>query len=153
MTNVDDIYNARILELAANIAHTQRLARPHATATARSKLCGSQITVDLCMEGGIITAFGHEVKACLLGQTAAAIVAANILGSTVTELRAIGGQMRAMLKEGGEPPSGKWADLALLQSVREYRARHASTLLIFDAVESAISQIEAGQRGNTPATT
>jgi NifU-like protein involved in Fe-S cluster formation len=143
MINLDDLYNGRILELAANIPHTARLDAPDATARAHSKLCGSRVTVDLTMDGDVVTDYGQEVKACLLGQSSAAIVGANIVGSTASELRAIGDRMRRMLKENGEPPEGKWADLAVLEAVRDYKARHASTLLVFDAVEDAIRQIEA----------
>ncbi|MEJ2117050.1 MAG: iron-sulfur cluster assembly scaffold protein [Alphaproteobacteria bacterium] len=146
MTEIDELYQGRILELAANSQAHERLAQPHATAEAYSKLCGSRITADLCMEGEVITAYGHDVKACLLGQTAAAVVAANIVGSTAGEFRAVARQMRQMLKENGEPPSGKWADLALLESVRGYRARHGSTLLVFDAVEDALNQIDQRRR-------
>jgi NifU-like protein involved in Fe-S cluster formation len=147
MAEIDELYQGRILELAANSPTPKRLAHPHATAEAYSKLCGSRITVDLCMEGEVITAYGHDLKACLLGQTAAAVVAANIVGSTAGEFRDVARQMRQMLKEGGEPPSGKWGDLALLESVRGYRARHGSTLLVFDAVEDALSQIERCRQG------
>lgn len=149
MANLDDIYNNRILELAANIPNTARLASPGATARAHSKLCGSRIAVDLNMEGDVVTGYGQEVKACLLGQSSAAVMGEHIIGATAGELREVGRQMRLMLKEGGKPPSGVWADLAVLEPVRDYRARHASTLLVFDAVEDAISQIEA-KRG-TPA--
>ena len=145
MVNLDDLYNGRILELAANIPRTQRLAAPGATARAHSKLCGSRITVDLSMDGDVVTEYGQEVKACLLGQSSAAVVGAHIVGATAGELREIGAQMRRMLKEGGEPPSGKWADLAMLEPVKDYKARHASTLLVFDAVEDAIAQIEAAR--------
>ena len=143
MINLDDLYNGRILELAANIPHTARLSAPDATARAHSKLCGSRVTVDLNMDGDVVTDYGQDIKACLLGQSSAAIVGANIVGSTVSELRAVGDRMRRMLKEDGAPPEGKWADLAVLEPVRDYKARHASTLLVFDAVEDAIRQIEA----------
>ena len=143
MINLDDLYNGRILELAANIPRTARLDAPDATARAHSKLCGSRLTVDLTMDGNLVTDYGQEVKACLLGQSSAAIVGANIVGSTAAELRAVGERMRKMLKENGAPPEGKWADLAVLEPVRDYKARHASTLLVFDAVEDAIRQIEA----------
>lgn len=145
MVNLNDLYNSRILELAANMPATQRLSAPQASAAAHSKLCGSRITVDLSMQGDIVSAYGQDVKACLLGQTSASIVGRNIVGSTRAELREIGGQMRRMLKEGGTPPQGKWADLAILEPVRDYKARHASTLLVFDAVEDAIRQIEAAR--------
>jgi NifU-like protein involved in Fe-S cluster formation len=145
MVNLDDLYSGRILELAANIPHTERLAAPDATAKAHSKLCGSRITVDLKMDGDAVTDYGQDVKACLLGQSSASVMGRLIVGSTAEELREVGRVMRKMLKEGGEPPSGKWADLAVLQPVRDYKARHASTLLVFDAVEDAIGQIEAAR--------
>ncbi len=142
MVNLDDLYSGRILELAANIPRTERLEAPDATARAYSKLCGSRVTIDLSMENGVISDYGQEVKACLLGQSSAAIVGRLIVGATPEEMRDVGRQMRAMLKENGLPPSGKWADLALLEPVRDYKARHASTLLVFDAVEDALRQIE-----------
>ncbi len=143
MINLDDLYNGRILELAANIPCTGRLDAPDATAKAHSKLCGSRVTVDLTMDGDVVTDYGQEVKACLLGQSSASVMGDKIVGSTAAELREIGQQMRRMLKEGGTPPSGKWGDLAVLEPVRDYKARHASTLLVFDAVEDAIGQVEA----------
>ena len=143
MTLPDDIYSQRILELAAAIPRTARLAVLQATATAHSKLCGSTVTVDLAMEGDVVSDYGQSVKACLLGQSAASVMGREIIGANAEELRAVGAAMRKMLKEGGPPPQGKWGDLAMLEPVRSYKARHASTLLVFDAVENAIAQIEA----------
>lgn len=143
MNKQDDLYNQRILELAGNISRCQRLSEPQASATAHSKLCGSTITVDLVMADGVVADYGQSVKACLLGQSSAAVMARQIVGSGADELRAVGETMRKMLKENGAPPEGRWADLALLEPVRDYRARHASTLLVFDAVEDALAQIEA----------
>jgi NifU-like protein involved in Fe-S cluster formation len=143
MTLPEDIYSQRILELAAAIPRTARLAMPEATATAHSKLCGSTVTVEVAMEGDVVTDYGQKVKACLLGQSAASVMGREVVGSTAAELRAVGAAMRKMRKENGPPPLGKWADLAVLEPVRDYRARHASTLLVFDAVEDAIAQIEA----------
>ncbi len=143
MTRPEDIYSDRLLALAAAIPHTERLARPDATAKAHSKLCGSTVEVDLEMDGDVVTDYGQTVRACLLGQTAASVMGREIVGSPAVELRAVGAAMRAMLKADGPPPSGRWADLALLESVRDYKARQASTLLVFDAVEDAIAQIEA----------
>ncbi|HWB44164.1 MAG TPA: iron-sulfur cluster assembly scaffold protein [Hyphomicrobiaceae bacterium] len=146
MTQLDEIYNARILELSANISGAERLTNPDATATAHSKLCGSTVTVDLTLgKDGRVSAFGQTVKACLLGQASASVMGRNIVGSSARELREVGRTMRRMLKEGGEPPTGRWADLAVLQPVKDYKARHASTLLVFDAVENALSQAEAKQ--------
>jgi NifU-like protein involved in Fe-S cluster formation len=143
MTLPEDIYSQRILELAAAMPRTARLATPEATATAISKLCGSRVSVDLCMEGDVVTDYGQSVRACLLGQTSASVMGREIVGSTARELREVGAAMRKMLKQGAPPPGGKWSDLAMLEPVRDYKARHASTLLVFDAVEDAIAQIEA----------
>ena len=143
MTQLDEIYNSRILELSANIAHAERLNDADGTATAHSKLCGSTITVDLKLEADRVVAFGQTVKACLLGQASASVMGRNIVGTTARELRQIGSTMRKMLKEGGPPPAGRWSDLAVLEPVKDYKARHASTLLVFDAVESALTQAEA----------
>jgi NifU-like protein involved in Fe-S cluster formation len=147
MSLPDDIYSQRILELAANPPRAQRLPHPDATATAQSKLCGSRVTVDLSMRGEVVTDYGQSVRACLLGQTSAAVMGREIVGSTAAELRAVGTAMRKMLKEGGPPPNGRWADLTALEPVKDYKARHASTLLVFDAVESAIAEIEARRGG------
>ena len=147
MTDLSSLYNARILELAAGIAPARRLADADARASAHSKLCGSTIAVDLKMAGDRVADFGQTVKACLLGQASAAIMAQNIVGTSAAELRQIAGEMRRMLKENGPPPTGRWADLAVLEPVREVKARHTSTLLAFEAVERALDAIEA----NAPA--
>lgn len=140
---LDDVYNRRILELAADIPRQGRLAAPDASAIAHSKLCGSTVTVDVKMEGDVVTDFAAEVKACALGQASSSIMARNVVGSTAAELREIREIARKMLKENGAAPTGKWEDLRVLEPVREYKARHASTLLTFDAVVDAIGQIEA----------
>ncbi len=144
MTDLEDIYADELLALAASISRTQRLSAPDASGSAHSKLCGSTVAVDVSFEDGRIVDFGQQVKACLLGQATASIVAREIIGTPVSEFRVVATQMRDMLKVGGAPPGGRWADLALLEPVRDYRARHASTLLVFDALEQAISQYEAG---------
>jgi NifU-like protein involved in Fe-S cluster formation len=128
--------------LAADIPHLGRLADPDASATAHSKLCGSTVTIDLKLADGVVTDFAHEVKACALGQASASIMARHIIGSTPAELRALRERMRAMLKENGPVPEGKWSDCAVLEPVRDYKARHASTLLTFDAVVSALDEID-----------
>ena len=140
---IDEIYNARILEFAANIERIGRLAAPDATAKAHARLCGSTVTIDLVMEGDVVTDFAHDVRACALGQASSAIMARHVVGTSAAELRALRATMIAMLKENGPPPAGRFADLRYLEPVRDYRARHASTLLTFDAVVDAIGQIEA----------
>ena len=140
---INDIYNRKILGFAADIPRLQRLAHPDATAVAHSRLCGSKVTVDVSMKDGVVSDFGHEVKACALGQASSSIMARHVLGSTAEELRELRAQMYRMLKEEGPPPTGKWADLEALLPVRDFKARHASTLLTFDAVVDAVNQIEA----------
>ncbi len=139
---INDVYNAKILGFAGNIARLGRLDHADATATAHSKLCGSTVTVDLAMDGDTVTDFAHDVKACALGQASSSIMARHIVGATAAELRAVRDAMLKMLKENGSPPEGRFADLKYLEPVRDYKARHTSTMLTFDAVVDAISQIE-----------
>jgi NifU-like protein involved in Fe-S cluster formation len=140
---MNEIYNRKILELAAHIPLLGRLDSPMATATRHSKLCGSTVTVDLDMESGRVSRFGHEVKACALGQAASSIMARHVIGASATELKNLLNQVRSMLKEGQPPPVAPWDDVAVLEPVRDYKARHASTLLTFEAVVEAIEKIEA----------
>ena len=141
---LNEIYNKRILELAGNIPRIGRLQDPDATATAHSRLCGSTVTIDLKMDGDTVTDFAHEVRACALGQASSSIMAREIVGATAAELRQLREDMRRMLKDNGAPPAhGRWAEIAVLEPVRDYKPRHASTMLTFDAVVSAIEEIEA----------
>ena len=141
---LNDVYNRRILELAGTIPRIGRLEHPDASATVHSKLCGSTVTVDLKMNGDTVVDFAHEVKACALGQASSSIMAAHVVGSNADELRKLRETVRKMLKDNGEPPKdGKWADIAVLEPVRDYKARHASTMLTFDAVVDALDQIAA----------
>lgn len=150
MVDLSSLYNERIMALASEIAPARKIEGAQGHATAHSKLCGSTVTVDLDVADGKVSEYGQTVKACLLGQASASVMARNIVGSSVEELREVGAQMRRMLKQGGEPPSGRWADLAVLEPVKDYKARHASTLLVFDAVEQALAQAQSKQ-GAQPA--
>ncbi len=150
MADLSDLYNEQIIALSAAIPPARRLDAPDGTALAHSKLCGSTITVDLKLDGDRVADYGQTVRACLLGQAAASIMAKNIVGSSVAELREIASQMRRMLKESGAPPTGRWSELAVLEPVREVRMRHASTLLVFDAVERALDM--ALEKKDAPAT-
>jgi NifU-like protein involved in Fe-S cluster formation len=143
---LNDVYNTKILDLAGNIPRLGRLPAPDASATAHSKLCGSTVTVDVKMEAGKVSDFAHDVKACALGQASSSIMARHVVGSSPDELRALRETVRKMLKENGAPPTGKWADISLLEPVRDYKARHASTLLTFDAVVKAVDEIDAKQK-------
>jgi NifU-like protein involved in Fe-S cluster formation len=140
---IDDVYNAKILGFAGNIGRIGRLAEPDATATAHSRLCGSTVTVDLKMRDGVVSDFAHQVKACALGQASSSIMARNVVGATAEELKQVRRQVYAMLKENGPAPEGRWAELKVLEPVRDFKARHASTLLTFDAVVDAVQQVEA----------
>lgn len=138
---LNDIYNRRILELAAEIPRLGRLPAPDATATAHSKLCGSTVTVDLVVRDGVVADFGHDVKACALGQASSSIMARHVVGRTAAELVALRDEVRRMLKENGPAPQGLWAEVAVLEPVRQYKARHASTLLTFEAVADALGKV------------
>ncbi|MGI9481186.1 MAG: iron-sulfur cluster assembly scaffold protein [Hyphomicrobiales bacterium] len=147
---LNEIYNKKILQFAADIPHLGRLENPDATATAHSKLCGSKVTVDVKMENGKVSEFAHDVKACALGQASSSIMARHVIGASADELRDIRTQMYAMLKEEGPSPNGKWSDLEVLMPVRDFKARHASTLLTFDAVCDAVGQA-LGEGAEIPA--
>ncbi|MAS12937.1 MAG: iron-sulfur cluster assembly scaffold protein [Nitratireductor sp.] len=144
---LDDVYNAKILGFAGNIQRIGRLEAPDASAKAHSKLCGSTVLIDLKVENDTVVDFAHEVKACALGQASSSIMAAHVVGAKFDELRQVREQMYAMLKDEGAPPAGRFEDLKYLEPVRGYKARHASTLLTFDAVVDAIDQIEKARAG------
>ena len=143
---INDVYNEKILDLAGNIPRLGRLQEPDASATAHSKLCGSTVTVDLKLDNGAVSDFAHDVKACALGQASSSIMARHVIGARPDELRGLRDTVRKMLKENGPPPGGKWADIAVLEPVRDYKARHASTMLTFDAVVAALDKIEAEKK-------
>ena len=147
---MDELYNKRILQLAAHIPAIGHLPAPQAKADAVSRLCGSKVHVELSLDAdGRVCDFAHIVEACALGQAASAIMAREIIGSTAEELHNVAHTMHAMLKEGGGPPQnvphdesgGEWSALEVLQSVRDYPTRHASTLLTFTAVEDCLQQL------------
>ena len=142
---INDVYNARILALAADIPRLGRLPAPQASARAHSRLCGSTVTIDLVMDGDTVADFAHEVRACALGQASSSLMASHIIGASAQELREVRDTMWKMLRENGPPPAGRWQDFKVLEPVRDYKARHASTMLTFDAVVDAIGQIEAAR--------
>lgn len=137
---IDDVYSAKVLALAANMPRSGRLAAPQGSAERTAKLCGSKIIVDVVLDkDGRVADFAQDVKACALGQAAAAVLGENIVGADAQEVEAARDALRFMLKDGGPPPGGRFADLAVLAAVRDYPARHASTLLAFEAAAEAIS--------------
>ncbi len=139
---IDDVYNKRILEFAGNLTRLGRLDDADAVSTMHSKLCGSTVTVFLKMEDGVVTDFAHEVKACALGQASSSVMARHVVGAGAEELKALRETMHHMLKDNGPAPEGRFEDCKYFEPVRDYRARHASTLLTFDAVADCIRQIE-----------
>ena len=138
-TDLIKLYSTRILGLAADIPHQERLAAPDATAKRRSPLCGSTITVDLNLEAGKISGYGQDVKACALGQAAAAIVGHNILGRTEAEVQKGRDELLAMLKSGGPTPAAPFDGLEVLGPAAEYKNRHMSIMLAFDATLEAFA--------------
>ncbi len=142
---LSDLYSEKILDLAGNAVQPGRLDDADVSARKVSRVCGSTIEVDLKVNGGIITAYGHEVSACALGQTSAAVVAREVVGTAVGDFLILRQQMHAMLKADGAPPDGKWEDLRYLEPVRDYPNRHMSTLLVFDAIAAALEKLESSQ--------
>ena len=135
---IDDLYSAKLLKLAANLPRLGRLAAPDASVEKVSKLCGSRVLVDVVVDGDRVADFAQEVKACALGQASAAVLGAHVIGASLAELETARGQLKAMLKDGAAAPDGRFADLALLAPVKDYPARHASTMLAFEAVTDAV---------------
>jgi NifU-like protein involved in Fe-S cluster formation len=136
---VDDIYSPLLFQLARSLPASSQLAAPDATATAESKLCGSRIAVDMAVGAGKVQAYAQRVKACLFGRATAAVVAREIVGTPLAELQELSSTMRSMLETGGPPPGGRWVELAVLAPVRALKGRHASTLLVFTALDRAIA--------------
>ena len=136
------LYSARILELAAEIPHTSRLETPQATATLRSPLCGSNVTVDVCVMDGKISKFAQDVKACALGQAAASVVGSSIIGATPDQIQQARNELKAMLKDGGPVPAAPFQDLEVLSPAKDFKNRHASILLSLDATLSALDNIK-----------
>lgn len=142
---LSDLYSQKILDLAGNASQPPRLAHPDASARKVSRVCGSVIEVDIVLRDGVIVDYGHDLSACALGQTSAAVVAREIVGTPAEEFRALRERMHAMLKAEGVPPQGKWSDLGYLEPVRGYPARHMSTLLVFDAVVEALEKAQPAE--------
>jgi len=140
---IDALYSDTILALAANMPGAGRLATPDASAERVSKLCGSRVTVDLVIKDGRVSDFAQDVQACALGQASAAVLGAHVIGASVAELQLARDQLSAMLKTGGPAPQGRFADLAVLEPVKHYPARHASTLLAFEAATAAACEADA----------
>jgi NifU-like protein involved in Fe-S cluster formation len=138
---IDDLYSARVLKLVANIPHAGRLPAPDASSEKISKLCGSRILVDVKVEDGRVTDFAQEVKACALGQAAAAVLGTHVIGAHLDEIEMARDALRAMLKNNGPAPGGRFSELAVLEAVKDYPARHASTMLAFEAAAEAVRQV------------
>jgi NifU-like protein involved in Fe-S cluster formation len=136
------LYSGRILALAADMPCTDRLGAPTATARKRAPLCGSTVTVDVVLEDGRVTGYGQDVKACALGQAAASVIGAVIVGQSVETIEAGRAQLLAMLKDDGPVPADPFGGLEVLQPAKDYKNRHASILLAFDATLEAIADAQ-----------
>ncbi len=146
---IDDLYTAKILSLAANMPRAGRLAAPDGSSEKTAKLCGSTIVVDVALKDGKVSDYAQDVKACALGQAAAAVMGANVIGASVQEIEMAREALRAMLKDGGRPPEGRFKDLAMLEPVKDYPARHASTMLAFEATAEAVRKALAASTTRT----
>lgn len=137
-TDLIKLYSSRILALAADIPHLERLETPDVSVKKRSPLCGSTVTVDLNIENGKIADFGQDVKACALGQAAASVVGDNIIGCSLDDVRTARDQLKAMLTEGAPPPAAPFQELEVLLPAREFKNRHASIMLALEATLEAM---------------
>ena len=147
---IDDLYSSRILALAANMPRAGRLPDPEGSAEKTAKLCGSTIIVDVKLdEAGTVCDFAQDVRACALGQASAAVLGDRIIGAQLSELEVARDALRNMLKAGGPAPTGRFSDLAVLGPVKDYPARHASTLLAFDAAVEAVRNAGASRTSRT----
>ena len=134
---IDELYSARILTLAANLPRAGRLTAPQGTSEKVSKLCGSRVVVDVVLDGERVADFAQDVKACALGQAAASVLGEHVIGASVSDIELARDAFRAMLKQGGSPPEGRFSDLAMLEPVKDYPPRHASAMLAFEAAAEA----------------
>ncbi len=146
---IDDLYSDRILALAANMPRAGRLSAPGASSEKTSKLCGSTVIVDVAVRDGRVADFAQDVRACALGQASAAVLGENVIGASTQEIELARDALFAMLKGNGAPPAGRFADLAVLQPVKDYPARHASTLLAFEAALEAVRMAEKSSGART----
>lgn len=146
---IDDLYSARILKLAADMPHAGRLPAPDATSEKVSKLCGSKIIVDVTVEDGKVADFAQDVRACALGQAAAAVLGEKVIGASLEEIEVARDALRAMLKADGPPPEGRFSELSVLAPVKDYPARHTSTLLAFEAAAEAVRTAVQAQTSRT----
>jgi NifU-like protein involved in Fe-S cluster formation len=146
---IDDLYSARILKLVAEIPHAGRLDAPDGTSEKVSKLCGSKITVDVTVADGRVSGFAQDVKACALGQAAAAVLGAHVIGADLGEIELARDALHAMLKAGGPLPTGRFSELSVLEPVKDYPARHASTLLAFEAALDAVRKATGPTQSRT----
>ena len=141
--DLKSLYNSRLMELAGDIPLTERLESPQATVKLTSPICGSRIIVDLALEDGKVAEFGQTVRACTLGQAAASVMARHVIGATPAELRRQRRQMERLLKQGEAPGDEAWGELALFAPAKDFKSRHGSVMLAFDAVVKALDEIEA----------
>ncbi len=140
---IDALYSREILRRTTQLQHLGRLAQPQGSADRVAKLCGSTIHVDLSLKDGEVGDFAMDVEACALGQAAAAILSQHVIGAKVVDIRAARDAMRNMLKGQDAEFPERFSDLTILSAVRDYPARHASTLLALEATCDAIDTIES----------
>ena len=109
----------------------------------RSPLCGSTVTVDVSLENGKISKFRQDVKACALGQSSASVLGAHAVGRTRAEIETARDRLQKMIKEDGPVPDAPFDELEVLRPARDYKNRHASILLAWDATLAAMDEAAA----------
>ncbi len=139
---LDELYNKKILQLASGLNKNIRISNADGSAIVKSHICGSRITIDIKMKNNIISAYGHKVRACTLGQVSAAIMMENAIGQSKSELLKLHSQMSSMLNGGDDLPNGCWKGLKILQPAKNFKIRHGSIMLPFNAIIAAIEMTE-----------
>lgn len=143
---LDDLYTSKLLALCAAIPHVGRLDEPQGTSTRHARLCGSVVTADIVLDDdGKMAEFAQDVNACALGQASAAVLGGGVVGATMEELRAARDGLRALISGEDVSFDPRFSDLEVFAAVRDYKARHASVMLAFEAVVEAGEQANSGQ--------
>lgn len=136
-----DLYSKKILEFAGNIPLTTPLDDYSATASKRSPMCGSNLQVWIKVCEDKITHFSHDVKTCALGQASSSIIAENIIGLNIDQVKLGRDQLYNMLTSNGPIPKKPFENLEVLLPAVSYKNRHASIMLCFEAILDAFANI------------
>ena len=142
MAVAERLYTPELLGLAVSLANYPADPNLPFHGSARSRSCGSTLEGDFALDAeGRIERIGLRVRACAVGQAAAAIFAQAAEGRTASEIEAAGDAIGAWLGEGGEAPT--WPGIGALAEARGFAARHGAIMLPWTAARDALSSKSA----------